>query len=886
MSRIIVKNLPKQTTENDIKKHFSKKGNLTDIKLKYRDGEFRRFAFLGFENPQEAQESCQFFNGTYLKQSQITVEVCHDIGSDQIQTSWSKRNKEKKDKTVKDQNQNDASLKESQTKKEKIKSKKTESEEAASLKEKLLEKYKDEPSFAEFLEVGEKGLKEDTKKKKKKKKGKESDSEADEGIGKEQEKISEDIGSNSEDDDSEEEDKMANKKEVSDMDYLKSLMKPSADVPTTEAAKTDVKPVETAKKKEKKWQELHTVVIRAHEMTKDKNSTRTFNKKNVKAFLKPLKLRSLRIPRQFRLVAYVGFKTEKEAKQALQKDKSFLEGVRVQVLKYEKPTGADSNKKGSSPWSVAEEKLKEAESVAESGKLFVRNLWYSVNEDLLRELFQQHGEISDVTLPICKVSRRPKGFATITFMFPEHAVAAMNALDGTSFKGRVLHILPAITKEEETKEGGLSFKEQKAKEQKATAGSWHNWNTLFLGSAAVVDVLAEKYNRSKQEILNSEGKQSLAVNLALGEAQIVDETKRFLEDNSVSLEAFTTPGVQRSSTVMLVKNLPAKTTAQELSELFGRYGELGRVLLPPSGISGIVEYLDPGEAKQGFRGLAYSRFKYLPLYLEWAPVQTFKTAPPPSKPKTEDDNDVKANSQNVEPKTEEKTAEQDTEDKPAPEANTTVYVKNLNFSTEENKLSQHFERVGQVHSVLIAKRRGLSQGYGFVQYIRKASTDRALRELQDSLLDDHTLSIKLSEKTLTSKVASSRKIQEFGKQTSSKIMVKNIPFQATHKEVKQLFATFGELKSVRLPDKPGSNEHRGFGFVEFITKEDARRAFETLGLSTHLYGRRLVLEWAKEEESVDELRKKTAERFLASGPPKKRTKLESAITPGKDEDSD
>lgn len=41
--------------------------------------------------------------------------------------------------------------------------------------------------------------------------------------------------------------------------------------------------------------------------------------------------------------------------------------------------------------------------------------------------------------------------------------------------------------------------------------------------------------------------------------------------------------------------------------------------------SGIVEFLDSGEAKKAFRNLAYSRFKSMPLYLEWAPVQVFKT---------------------------------------------------------------------------------------------------------------------------------------------------------------------------------------------------------------------------------------------------------------------
>ena len=61
---------------------------------------------------------------------------------------------------------------------------------------------------------------------------------------------------------------------------------------------------------------------------------------------------------------------------------------------------------------------------------------------------------------------------------------------------------------------------------------------------------------------------------------------RFLEDHGVSVEAFSDPSVTRSDTVLLVKNLPAGTKATDIAELFGKWGDLGRVVLPPSGTTG------------------------------------------------------------------------------------------------------------------------------------------------------------------------------------------------------------------------------------------------------------------------------------------------------------
>lgn len=46
-----------------------------------------------------------------------------------------------------------------------------------------------------------------------------------------------------------------------------------------------------------------------------------------------------------------------------------------------------------------------------------------------------------------------------------------------------------------------------------------------------------------------------------------------------------------------------------------------------------------------------------------------------------------------------------------------------------------------------------------------------------------------------------------------------------------------QIKRLRLPMRFGN--HRGFAFVEFVTKQEAKNAIEALS-NTHLYGRHLV----------------------------------------------
>lgn len=103
----------------------------------------------------------------------------------------------------------------------------------------------------------------------------------------------------------------------------------------------------------------------------------------------------------------------------------------------------------------------------------------------------------------------------------------------------------------------------------------------------IAENVARQYNMTKSEFLDPNA-DDLAVRMALGETHIIAETKRALSDEGVNVEVLEDVAsgkeikVTRSSTVILVKNLPFSTTEDELVSMFGVFGSIARVILPPT----------------------------------------------------------------------------------------------------------------------------------------------------------------------------------------------------------------------------------------------------------------------------------------------------------------
>jgi len=148
---------------------------------------------------------------------------------------------------------------------------------------------------------------------------------------------------------------------------------------------------------------------------------------------------------------------------------------------------------------------------------------------------------------------------------------------------------------------------------------------LFMRSDTVAEAVAKGHSLSKGELLDHEGAQSMAVRLALGETHVIDQTKKMLRENGVNVAALEVEKKpeQRSKTALIVKNIPHSTEDHELRDLFARFGDLGRLVLPQTKTMALVEFDEPTEARKAFRQLAYSKFKNQPIYLEWAPENIF-----------------------------------------------------------------------------------------------------------------------------------------------------------------------------------------------------------------------------------------------------------------------
>jgi len=75
-----------------------------------------------------------------------------------------------------------------------------------------------------------------------------------------------------------------------------------------------------------------------------------------------------------------------------------------------------------------------------ANKLYVGNLSYRTEQESLRSLFTQYGEVVSATILTDRDTGRSRGFGFVEMADQDAANAAIQGLNGTEFEGRMLKV--------------------------------------------------------------------------------------------------------------------------------------------------------------------------------------------------------------------------------------------------------------------------------------------------------------------------------------------------------------------------------------------------------------------------------------------------------------
>lgn len=449
MSRLCVKNIGQNATEKHLKEFFSSKGEVTDVKIvKTKSGKSRHFAFIGYRTEEQCRIAQQFFNNSYLNTSKLSVEIAKKVGDPTLAptSSLSKRKLEKKLESAK----------------EIVKKPKIEKREKKTIVE--LDRSK-----MEFFDVM-------------KSRGKAKFWGNDDGSdGNQLAQESKFLGSSSDiiedsnhvtsgSSSEESEDEMdiadvAKDNAISDMDYLKSKMKSSiVDSDDDEENSNDMDENDNE----------GIFKSKSTGPSRDKG-----NDKNVK-------------------------NTTKSDKNSKNTTKSDNNGKNVDS---NQDSLSDTINSDTNDVNDSKKQEDNEEDEMDDSRIFIRNLPFSCNEDELLNVFEPYGKVTQIHIPL-NDDKCGKGYGFVEFLIPENAKKAISELDGSSFQGRLLHLIQAkkqlehVLNENDANENGgsgsnkksrlSSFQQKQEQERKKLANKRDGWNASHVRADTVIDALSEK----------------------------------------------------------------------------------------------------------------------------------------------------------------------------------------------------------------------------------------------------------------------------------------------------------------------------------------------------------------------------------------------------------
>ena len=90
-------------------------------------------------------------------------------------------------------------------------------------------------------------------------------------------------------------------------------------------------------------------------------------------------------------------------------------------------------------------------------RIYIGNFGFDTSEQEVRQAFEAHGQVQEVSMMKDRDTGRSKGFAFVEMPTQTEALAAINSLNGTDFGGRPATVNEARPRPERSSSGGGGF---------------------------------------------------------------------------------------------------------------------------------------------------------------------------------------------------------------------------------------------------------------------------------------------------------------------------------------------------------------------------------------------------------------------------------------------
>lgn len=247
-------------------------------------------------------------------------------------------------------------------------------------------------------------------------------------------------------------------------------------------------------------------------------------------------------------------------------------------------------------------------------------------------------------------------------------------------------------------------------------------------------------------------------------------------------------GVHAQSRRVYVGNLAWDVAWQDLKDHMREAGDVlyAEVLMEHDGRSkgcGIVEYANASEAQEAIANLTDTELKGRMIFVR----------------------EDRETSSNVSAKS------------------TSLYVGNLAFECSWQDLKDHMRTVGLVEQAnILSTEDGRSKGCGIVTYQKPQDAQRAIRELQNTILHGRPIFVR-----------EDREQQSYPLQ----LFVGNLSYDTNWRDLKDHFRQCGEVERAEVMEGPDGRK-RGYGTVRYYRSRDAQNAIKRLN-GVDFMGRRL-----------------------------------------------